>query len=254
MLLGLPIERLDRYKSWSQRARVATENWGADNLYCPNCTSDRLERTPPNAPSIDFFCPQCNSPFQLKSQCRPPSCKVVDAAYGAMRQAIATNRTPNLFILHYDRTLWKVCNVILIPHFAFSMSAVEQRKPLGPRARRAGWIGCNILLDKIPSDAKIPLVFTGRVTTPLKVRRQFARLRPLQMHSSEMRGWTLDVLNAVRSIGKSDFSLSDVYAFDGLLSRLHPNNRNVRAKVRQQLQILRDLGLLEAVAQPGTSL
>ncbi len=25
----------------------------------------------------------------------------------------------------------------------------------------------------------------------------------------------------------------------------HPNNRNVRAKVRQQLQILRDMGLVE---------
>jgi type II restriction enzyme len=155
------------------------------------------------------------------------------------------NRTPNLFVLHYDRPLWEVCNLILIPHFAFSLSAVEERKPLGPRARRAGWIGCNILLDRIPTDAKLPIVVAGRETTVAAVRRGFARLRPIQTLGSEMRGWTLDVLNVVRSFGKTSFSLADVYTFDELLGALHPKNRNIRAKIRQQLQILRDLGLLQ---------
>ena len=35
------------------------------------------------------------------------------------------------------------------------------------------------------------------------------------------------------------------YALEDNLSRLHPANRHVRDKIRQQLQILRDLGLLE---------
>ena len=59
------------------------------------------------------------------------------------------------------------------------------------------------------------------------------------------RGWTLDVLNVVRSLGREDFSLADVYARSAELARLHPRNRFVRPKIRQQLQILRDLGLLE---------
>ena len=222
---------------------------GAENLYCPNCKSDRLARTPPNAPSIDFFCPLCNSPFQLKSQGRPLSCRIADAAYGAMQQAIVANRTPNLFVLRYNRFLWEVCDLILIPHFAFSPSAVERRNPLGPKARRAGWIGCNILLDKIPADAKLPIVIAGRETTVAEVRRGFARLRPLQALNSEMRGWTLDVLNVVRSLGKTDFSLAEVYAFDEALAAMHPRNRNVRAKIRQQLQMLRDLGLLQFLGQ-----
>jgi len=42
----------------------------------------------------------------------------------------------------------------------------------------------------------------------------------------------------------------DVYAHADVLAKLHPNNAHVRDKIRQQLQVLRDLGLLEFLA-PG---
>jgi len=45
--------------------------------------------------------------------------------------------------------------LIFIPDFSFTLSAVERRKPLPSTARRAGWVGCNILLDRIPIDARI---------------------------------------------------------------------------------------------------
>jgi type II restriction enzyme len=77
------------------------------------------------------------------------------------------------------------------------------------------------------------------------VREQYARLRPLEKLSAEKRGWTLDVLNVVRSIGKKEFELADVYAHEARLSKLHPKNQNVEPKIRQQLQVLRDAGLLE---------
>jgi len=60
----------------------------------------------------------------------------------------------------------------------------------------------------------------------------------------EMRGWTLDVLNVLRKLGKHDVVLSDVYSFERSLQALHPNNKNVKPKIRQQLQVLRDLGFL----------
>ena len=66
----------------------------------------------------------------------------------------------------------------------------------------------------------------------------------------EKRGWTLDVLNVVRSLGKQEFQLSDVYAHSDELARLHPDNRHVNPKIRQQLQVLRDLRLLEFLT-PG---
>lgn len=242
--LVLPTGHFVNYKSLSQRARIATETWASDNLYCPNCPENRLSSTPPNTPTFDYMCRKCKSAFQLKSQGSPLSFRIVDAAYGSMRDAIRANRTPNLFILHYDRKKWSVSNVILVPNFAFSMSAIEKRKALGPDARRAGWVGCNILLGRIPADAKIPIVTEGLAVSSSEVRKQYARLRPLEALTSENRGWTLDVLNTVRGLGKNEFGLSDVYTLESSLGQLHPNNRHVRDKIRQQLQVLRDLGLL----------
>ncbi len=162
-----------------------------------------------------------------------------------MRCAIEAGGTPNLFALHYEPEAWEVRNLLLVPSFAFTMSAVERRNPLGPKARRAGWVGCNIVLGNIPPDARIRVVASGVASSATEVRRQYARLRPLSKLKLEKRGWTLDVLNAVRSLGKQDFSLPEVYALEGSLARLHPSNRHVRDKIRQQLQVLREVGFLE---------
>ncbi len=79
-----------------------------------------------------------------------------------------------------------------------------------------------------------------------QVRASYNRLRPLEKLQVERRGWTLDVLQVVQSLGKMEFTLADVYAHAGSLAKLHPNNRHVRPKIRQQLQILRDdFGLVE---------
>jgi len=61
----------------------------------------------------------------------------------------------------------------------------------------------------------------------------------------EKRGWTLDVLQVVQSLNKPEFSLHDVYAHADALAKLHPANRNIQPKIRQQLQVLRDMGLVE---------
>jgi type II restriction enzyme len=242
--LHLPTSGLERYKSASQRARVGTESWGATNFFCPACESPRLRSAPQGTAAIDYVCPSCDSPFQLKSQSRPLGSRIVDAAYSEMRRAILEDRTPNLFVLHYDLDAWAVRSVLLVPHFAFALSALERRKPLAATARRAGWVGCNILLDKIPVDARIPLVNEGTIQTPREVRRSYNRLRPLERLQVEKRGWTLDVLQAVQSLSKMEFTLADVYAHAGALGKLHPKNAHVRDKIRQQLQVLRDMGLI----------
>lgn len=245
----LPIDGVSGYKSRSQQARIATEAWAACNLYCPNCDSPSLISSPVNAPAVDYYCPTCIAPFQLKSQSRALSRRIVDSAYGTMVRAIQEDRTPNLFVLHYEPTKWEVVNLILIPHFAFFLSAIEKRKPLGPSARRAGWVGCNILLSAIPPDAKITVIREGTVLPPVCVREQYAEARPLANLGVQQRGWTLDVLNVVRSLGRKDFSLNEVYGFEDRLSGLHPGNKHVREKIRQQLQVLRDLSFLQFLGQ-----
>ena len=127
----------------------------------------------------------------------------------------------------------------------FPKSATEKRKPLSATARRAGWVGCNIVLTNIPDVARVPIIVSGITQRPSDVRRQFRHLRPLADLNVEERGWTLDVLTVVRSLGRTQFVLDDVYAKERELGRLHPDNRHVRDKIRQQLQVLRDKGLVE---------
>ena len=135
---------------------------------------------------------------------------------------------------------WRVENVILVPHFAFPLSAIEKGKPLASTARRAGWVGCNILLGAIPSGRENSNRH-GRKSKPgtRRPRARYERIRPLEKIETAQRGWTLDVLNVVRSLGKTEFQLSEVYAHAGRLERLHPNNQHVKDKIRQQLQVLR---------------
>jgi type II restriction enzyme len=243
--LQLPVENLANYKSAPQRARVGTEAWGAINLFCPSCSSARLNPTPQNHAAIDYYCNSCRSPFQLKSRSRAFGTKIVDAAYSEMKRAILEDRTPNLFVLHYDVDQWSVRNVILIPHFAFSLSSIECRPPLSATARRAGWIGCNILLSRIPQDAQIQIVKNSVPIRPRDVRDAYQRLRPIEGLRIQRRGWTLDVLRVVRGLGKLEFSLRDVYAHASALREIYPLNRHVHDKIRQQLQVLRDLGLIK---------
>jgi type II restriction enzyme len=61
---------------------------------------------------------------------------------------------------------------------------------------------------------------------------------------SWLRGWTADVLKAVRALKKRDFKLEEIYGFEEELKRLHPLNAHIKPKIRQQLQLLRDRGVL----------
>jgi type II restriction enzyme len=45
------------------------------------------------------------------------------------------------------------------------------------------------------------------------------------------------------------FSTEDTYVLASRLKKLHPRNHHVEEKIRQQLQVLRDLGLLTHVSK-----
>src|SRR6266576_2287995 len=120
------------------------------------------------------MCAKCEQLFQLKSLRSWNPRKVVDAGYEAMLRAIRADRTPNLLLLQYSNT-WTVQNLLLVPRMFFTESVVEKRKPLGPSARRAGWVG-NILLGEIPPDGKIPMISAGVPVRKDCVREEFSRV------------------------------------------------------------------------------
>lgn len=249
MNLQCSLDLATRYRSASQIARILSEDWCSRELYCPACDSDFLEGLRPNSRAIDFACENCLQVFQLKALKHWNSTKVVDAAYDSMISAIRSDRAPNLLVMQYSES-WLVQNILLVPRFFFSESVIQKRKALGPTARRAGWVGCNILLGEIPREGKIPIVSDGIEREKRQVRQEFARLKHLADLPPSLRGWTLDVLRAIRSLRRTTFSLQELYDFESALQALHPQNRNVRPKIRQQLQVLRDLNLLNFVS-PG---
>jgi type II restriction enzyme len=234
---------LERYKSLSQIARLMTEDWGRSNLYCAACSGDSLVRAANNTRAYDFECSGCRVRYQLKSSRSKPRNRIVDSAYATMCDAIRSDNAPNLLALHYSVD-WRVVNLLLVPSFCFSISAIEARRPLAETARRAGWVGCNILLNAIPLDARISLVDESSQVARSVVRARYDQLRGLNRLGPAVRGWTLDVLNCARSLNCKRFSLVDMYSFEEKLSRLYPSNRNIRPKIRQQLQVLRDLGFI----------
>lgn len=260
MNLSMPWAVATAYKSGSQRARVVTEFWAENNLYCPNCSSPKLNRLVANTKASDFTCPKCGFWYQLKGQKTKFGNSITDGAYEAMMSAIRNDETPNFYFLQYDLATWSIRNLLLVPHFAFPPSAIVKRPPLSATAKRAGWVGCNIALNRIPPDARIPIVTTSApprlwveknsrefvqfVSSPEEVREKFRKVKPLKEISIKQRGWTLDVLNIIRRLGKTEFTNDEIYVFAPELEKLHPDNRHIRDKIRQQLQVLRDTGFL----------
>ena len=159
-------------------------------------------------------------------------------------EALQSDAAPNSLVLGYTAN-WQINNLLLVPSFFFSPSSIERRNPLSLTSRRPGCVGCNILLSAIAPEGKLRLINNGVTATVLEVRRQHQQMRPLSQIAVPSRGWTLDVLQVVSSFGKRVFTLSEVYSFETHLADLHPENHRVREKIRQQLQVLRDLNLLQ---------
>ena len=108
----------------------------------------------------------------------------------------------------------QVRNVFVIPKHFFVREIIEERKPLAMTARRAGWVGCNILLNRIPLSGKVFFVRNGQVLPKEEVLSQWQRTLFLREERAEARGWLIEVMNCVDQIGKREFDLDDVYAFE----------------------------------------
>jgi hypothetical protein len=143
----------------------------------------------------------------------------------------------------------KVRNLFIVPKHFFVREIIEERKPLAATARRAGWTGSKILLSRVPESGKIHIVQNGLVRTKELVLAEWQKTLFLRNESPETRGWLLDVMKCVESLGKRDFTLDEVYAFQRHLGDLYPGNQNVKPKIRQQLQFLRDRGFIDFVSR-----
>ena len=171
--------------------------------------------------------------------------KINDGAYATMIERITSNQNPDFFFMNYSKENQCVKDFILIPKHFFVPEIIEKRKPLAKTARRAGWIGCNILISKIPEQGRVHIIQNGKINDMKSVVQKVNKGKLLEVGDLKARGWLMDILNCVNNIPSEQFSLTMIYSFIDFLSNKHPKNYNVQAKIRQQLQILRDLGFIE---------
>jgi type II restriction enzyme len=235
------------YQSASQTARVVTEGWVERQAFCAKCGNDRLTRFSNNLPVADFFCSSCNEQFELKSTKGTFGAKVADGAYSTKIARLGSNTNPNLLLLSHKQL--SVTNLIVIPKHFFVPSIIEKRRPLRDTARRAGWVGSNIILTGVPESGRIYIVRSGQPQPRALVRKQWERTSFLADEPAAARGWLVEVMHSVESLRKPEFQLDDVYADEQRLQGIYPGNRHVREKIRQQLQALRDRGYLEFLSR-----
>lgn len=252
MNISLELDRrlADQYKSSSQKIRVITEAWVNKEVYCPNCGSVSLKQYSNNKPVADFFCGSCSEDFELKSKKDTLGLKIVDGAYRSMLSRLNDIKNPNFFLLNYKLESYQVLNLFVIPKHFFVPEIIEKRVPLSRNARRAGWIGCNILLNRIPEVGRIFLIKDRCVQPKEKVRAIWRKTLFLREEKKiESKGWLLDIMRCVELIRKKEFVLADIYKFESFLARQHPGNKHIKDKIRQQLQILRDRNLIQFIGR-----
>ena len=234
--------------SASQIARVSTESWTIRNFYCPSCGL-ALAPYRPGTRVYDFYSPSCAERFQLKAGSHTFSNRVLGSEFHTTLISVLSGQQPSMFLLRYDRIRWAVEDLMLIHRACITASCIIPRKPLSSTARRAGWQGCLYLLDRIPKLGQIEVINHGIVREKAEVLTQWRRSDSLLGSKPEVRGWLADILTCVERL-LSTFALDDMYAFEAELADKHPENHNIRPKIRQQLQVLRDLGLVKFVS-PG---
>lgn len=247
--MRLPSELAQEYSSKSQKIRVLTEYWVNHVIFCPNCGMN-LTQFESNQPVADFYCGKCAEEYELKSKNGRLGKKIMDGAYDTMIERLQANNYPNFFFLTYDKSSYTISNFLVIPKYFFVTDMIEKRKPLSTTAKRAGWVGCNIVIDGIPELGKIFYVQNGIPKSKFEVLEKWEKTTFVKnTHGMETKGWLFDVLVCIERLNRADFSLGDIYQFEPVLKQKHPDNYNIQAKIRQQLQFLRDKGMLQFVGR-----
>lgn len=238
------------YTSKTQRNRVLTESWVAQSAYCVSCGNPGLVQHKANSPIADFSCHGCGADFELKSKVSPSGefgSRIVNGAYATMIQRIASSRNPHLMLLtHFEDA---VNNLVVIPKHFLVPDIIQKRKPLNAQAKRAGWVGCNIAIGHVPASGRIRIISNGTVLPQHSALRHFEQFRFLQNGDLVRRGWILELLAVLDQLPADLFSLSDVYQFESVFAKKYPDNKFIRPKLRQQLQVLRDRGVIEFLGQ-----
>lgn len=63
--------------------------------------------------------------------------------------------------------------------------------------------------------------------------------------TKKMSSWQKDVFLCINKIKSATFTANEMHKFENKLKIQHPNNNNVKPKIRQMLQQIRDMGFVK---------
>ncbi len=239
---------IKNYHNSSQKIRILSENWVGNNIFCPNC-GENIKHYQNNKPVADFYCPKCLEDFELKSKNGKSFGKIVpDGKYKTMIERIISQNSPNFFFLNYDKSDYNIINFFAAPSYIFVPDMIIQRKKGIPN--RPNYMMCNINISVIPNSGKIYYIKDGERLNKNQIIDSWHKTTFLrQTQNIDSKGWLIDIMNCIDKMEKETFSLTDMYSFENYLKIKHPENNNIKAKIRQQLQILRDRGYLKFISR-----
>ena len=219
-----------QYKSASQQVRGMTESWLGQNAYCPNCGRQPITQFENNRPVADFYCQDCAEQFELKSKSGQSAGRsVADGAYQTMIERIQSEQNA-------------VRQLVLIPKHFVTTAMIVPRKQGIPN--RPNYIMCSMNIGSLPESGKILLINQGQAIPPETVFKQWRQYLFLRQQKTEKKGWLLAIMKCADRLPEK-FSLKQMYEFETELSAQFPENKHIKDKIRQQLQILRDQEKIE---------
>lgn len=244
-MLLLNTQLVNNYKNNSQKIRIMSEVWTEKNIFCPNCWS-HIINSKNNEKVFDFLCENCLENYEQKASKHKFKNKVISSEYYSLINRLQAIDKPNFFFLHYLDGIFSVNDFFVVPKYFFVSEIIEKRKPLSANAKRAGWTGSNILFSKIPNSGKIYYIENWKEISKKEILEKWQKTAFLKdIKKDNLKGWILDIMNCIETLNKNEFSLQEIYKFENDLKIIHPENNNIKAKIRQQLQFLRDKGYLK---------
>jgi type II restriction enzyme len=240
MNLTLDINLAKNLKSNSQKIRVISESWTEKNIFCPSCGNE-IKNLENNKKVSDFLCENCLENYEQKASQKKFQGKVISSEYNTIIKRLSAKDKPHFFFLHYLIKDYSVDSFFVVPKYFFVPEIIEKRKALSENARRKGWVGSYILFSKIPDSGKIYYIENGKEFSKKEILAKWKQTSFLkQIKKSDAKGWIFDIMNCIDSLKKREFSLQEIYTFENDLKIIHPENKHIKDKIRQQLQFLRD--------------
>ncbi len=233
---------------WTQAIKMLTEFWTANNIFCPVCWSALIQHKI-DKPVNDLFCRDCKADFELKGSKGNLWKTIVWGAYDIMIKEMI-KKPMHLFVLKYAED-YTIKNFLVVPKYFFIPEIIQKRNTSKVKQKNWTirlWTGWNILFDKIPESWKIHYIKDGAYKTRTEVLEEWKKIKFLEKTETKSKGWIFDTMICIEKLNKKEFTLQDIYWFENELKLKHPENNNIKPKLRQQLQFLRDKWYLEFVS------